>query len=236
VVFGPYDEQLLTGLPVLCLSRVAPILDRDRFIGAVGVDISLDSILAVSKAGESLATQQLEAMIERWHVFLRDGTNIEFASRQARRLLARYVGPCRHGRLPAALDERLSSAGSTPSPLVFAGSKGELHINVLRHPYTGRDILSLEESVSQRKLSPLGASISVREHEVLEWLEQGKSNGEIALILGISEHTVRHHLERIFSKLGVENRRAAMLCVQRARRAPMDRFLSHTPAATPSLA
>jgi DNA-binding CsgD family transcriptional regulator len=41
------------------------------------------------------------------------------------------------------------------------------------------------------------------------WVAQGKSNGEVALILGISEGTVKKHLEHIFEKLGVEKRGAA---------------------------
>ena len=230
VVFGPYDEKCLTGLPVLCLSRLAPILERDRFIGAVGVDISLDALLERSLAGENAATDHMvEAMLERWHFFLRDNGEIESASRQARRLMGRYVGACRSGRLPAALHEQLSASDFAPGVLVFPSSHGELHLTVLRHPHTGRRILSLEEKVPRRRITPGGTTISTREQDVLEWLEEGKSNGEIALILGISEHTVRHHLERIFSKLGVENRRAAMLCVQQARRSPAKRLLSRVP-------
>jgi DNA-binding CsgD family transcriptional regulator len=55
-------------------------------------------------------------------------------------------------------------------------------------------------------------SLSKREREVLEWVSCGKSNMEISIILGISAHTVKHHMEKIFAKLGVENRHAAMLC------------------------
>ena len=51
--------------------------------------------------------------------------------------------------------------------------------------------------------------LSAREGEILLWLRQGKSNSEVAIILGLSHHTVRHHLEKIFSKLGVESRLAA---------------------------
>lgn len=50
-----------------------------------------------------------------------------------------------------------------------------------------------------------------RETEVLKWVRQGKSNKEIAVILGIEPKTVAKHLERIFKKLGVENRTAAAL-------------------------
>jgi len=48
-----------------------------------------------------------------------------------------------------------------------------------------------------------------REAQVLLWLGQGKSNRDIASILGLSPRTVNKHLEQIFSKLGVENRATA---------------------------
>lgn len=48
-----------------------------------------------------------------------------------------------------------------------------------------------------------------REAEVLLWIAQGKSNGDIAGILGASEPTVKKHVSNIFEKLGVENRNAA---------------------------
>jgi DNA-binding CsgD family transcriptional regulator len=50
-----------------------------------------------------------------------------------------------------------------------------------------------------------------REREVHHWLTEGKSNDEIAGILGISAHTVKNHLYLIFQKLDVENRYAAAL-------------------------
>jgi len=47
--------------------------------------------------------------------------------------------------------------------------------------------------------------------ETLLWLAQGKTNGEIATILGNSESTVKKHVLEIFEKLGVETRTAASL-------------------------
>jgi DNA-binding CsgD family transcriptional regulator len=44
---------------------------------------------------------------------------------------------------------------------------------------------------------------------VLAWIARGKSNREISEILLISPRTVNKHLERVFSKLGVENRASA---------------------------
>jgi len=58
-------------------------------------------------------------------------------------------------------------------------------------------------------------SLTSREREVLGWLACGKSNAEIAMILGISAATVSKHLEHIYPKLGVENRTAAASFVSR---------------------
>jgi len=54
-----------------------------------------------------------------------------------------------------------------------------------------------------------GLNVTKRESEVLFWLANGKSNKEIAEILGMSVRTVNKHLEQVFPKLGVENRTAA---------------------------
>ena len=54
--------------------------------------------------------------------------------------------------------------------------------------------------------------LTPREAEVLLWVAQGKSNGEIATILGCAENTIKVHLKRTFEKLGFENRNAATIC------------------------
>ena len=51
--------------------------------------------------------------------------------------------------------------------------------------------------------------LTKREKEILDWIAQGKTNVEIALILGISRSTVKIHVEHIFEKLDVTNRTAA---------------------------
>jgi DNA-binding NarL/FixJ family response regulator len=53
--------------------------------------------------------------------------------------------------------------------------------------------------------------LTPRVAETLLWLAQGKTNGEIATILGNSESTVKKHVLEIFDKLGVETRTAASL-------------------------
>lgn len=56
-------------------------------------------------------------------------------------------------------------------------------------------------------LEPLG--LTPREAEVLFWVARGKTNDEIATVLGIGLTTVKKHLESTYAKLGVENRTTA---------------------------
>ncbi|WP_347905804.1 autoinducer binding domain-containing protein [Pseudomonas purpurea] len=51
--------------------------------------------------------------------------------------------------------------------------------------------------------------LSLREREVLQWTADGKSSGEIALILGISVNTVNFHLKVIQKKFGAANKTLA---------------------------
>ena len=62
---------------------------------------------------------------------------------------------------------------------------------------------------SAEPLKALG--LRPREAEVLLWVAQGKSNADIAAILGCAENTVKVHLARVFDKLGFENRNAAAI-------------------------
>jgi DNA-binding CsgD family transcriptional regulator len=65
--------------------------------------------------------------------------------------------------------------------------------------------------------APIDAPLTAREREVLHWLGGGKTDRDIAAILAISPRTVHKHLQRIYEKLGVETRTAAVV---RAMKAP----------------
>ncbi|AMO72123.1 hypothetical protein AZE99_09935 [Sphingorhabdus sp. M41] len=54
-------------------------------------------------------------------------------------------------------------------------------------------------------------SLSNRENEVLLWIARGKSNSDIATILDISGSSVDTYVRRIFEKLSVNHRIAAIL-------------------------
>ena len=58
---------------------------------------------------------------------------------------------------------------------------------------------------------PAGLHLTPREREVLHWLAGGKTDRDIGDILGISPRTVHKHLQRIYEKLGVETRTAAVV-------------------------
>lgn len=68
----------------------------------------------------------------------------------------------------------------------------------------------LAEVARQSLPGAAGTGLTPREAEVLGWIGLGKSNRDIAEILGMSPRTVNKHLEHIYEKLGVENRTAAV--------------------------
>lgn len=59
------------------------------------------------------------------------------------------------------------------------------------------------------------SQLSLREAEVFNHLVEGKANREISVILNISQRTVQKHLERVYKKLGVESRTAAVISFYR---------------------
>ena len=53
-------------------------------------------------------------------------------------------------------------------------------------------------------------ALSAREAEVMSLIADGQTNGEIAAHLFLAEKTVKNHVRRIYSKLGVGSRPAAI--------------------------
>ncbi|MBW8010350.1 MAG: response regulator transcription factor [Chloroflexi bacterium] len=70
----------------------------------------------------------------------------------------------------------------------------------LIQPLLGQAVLTYEDE------DALVETLTDRESEVLELLAQGLANKQIALELGISEHTIKFHISSIYTKLGVTNR------------------------------
>ncbi len=75
------------------------------------------------------------------------------------------------------------------------------------HPQLTRAFI---EEVQVADKRPDTAPLSKREKEILQKVAYGATTKEVASDLGISPHTVKTHLERIFEKLGANDRAQAV--------------------------
>ncbi|GAB5562851.1 MAG: response regulator transcription factor [Synoicihabitans sp.] len=151
------------------------------------------------------AENQLAKSLDRAVVITDEQGSIIFTTRLAESLLHRHCEDYTvSGRLPASLNDPKNG------------------LTLRRFDESGRDDLHfivLEEkapSPNPGALIPLG--LTPREAEVLFWVAQGKSNPDIATILGAGVRTVHKHVENIFRKLGCETRAAAAVTAQEALR------------------
>lgn len=103
------------------------------------------------------------------------------------------------------------------SAVVLKQQSRETLVAAIQKVFAGEvwiDRATLEEVLDAPKPTPAGqelgpggiGSLTQREREVLSTIAKGYRNKQIALELGISEVTVRHHLTAIFSKLKVSDR------------------------------
>jgi len=74
------------------------------------------------------------------------------------------------------------------------------------HPSLTRAFIEEVRFVDRRPDTPL----SKREVQILQMVAYGSTTKEVAHDLGISPHTVKTHLERIFEKLGANDRAQAV--------------------------
>jgi DNA-binding NarL/FixJ family response regulator len=65
---------------------------------------------------------------------------------------------------------------------------------------------AVELSAGEEHIEP----VTPREMEVLQLIARGLANKQIAVALGISEHTVKFHLSALYAKLGATNRTEAV--------------------------
>lgn len=62
--------------------------------------------------------------------------------------------------------------------------------------------ISADQAQTRMRLSP-------RQQEILKWVSEGKSNSDIAVIMGLTERAVRFHVSELLRKLGVASRSQA---------------------------
>lgn len=133
-------------------------------------------------------------------------------------LLRSYGRPIRHNSLPPDILEwirsrvaQLNEADEVRKPVepfTIQGPCGTLFVRYCE--CDSAFIVLFEEIASFPSSAPIHLGLTHRESEILNWVAQGKTNPEIGTILGISPRTVQKHLERVYKRLGVENRHAAM--------------------------
>jgi DNA-binding NarL/FixJ family response regulator len=153
-------------------------------------------------------TTQQGASEQAFLVVSPDG-RIQFATARATHWL-KELSSSAADRLPQALagwlDEALSS--SRPSRFILERAGRQLCFQVIyREPKS--ICLLLEQRAKAKASRSSRALLTQRQIEVLAWVARGKTNAEIAKILSLKTGTIGKYLERIFPKLGVENRTAA---------------------------
>jgi DNA-binding NarL/FixJ family response regulator len=89
---------------------------------------------------------------------------------------------------------------------LISAAKLALEGKAVIHPTLTRAFIEEVQYVDHKPETPL----SRRESEILQKVAYGASTKEVAHDLGISPHTVKTHLERIFEKLGANDRAQAV--------------------------
>jgi len=144
-----------------------------------------------------------------------DGTPL-WQTRQAAEWLKQYFPSesLPKGQLPTIVAEWLKAGLAKEGdhlPLHAKSGGLELHLTLARRQ---RELLILLEEKSEEGVASLDQyQLTPRELDVLLWVAKGKTNRDIAEILGMSPRTVNKHLEHIYVKLGVETRSAAAALV-----------------------
>jgi len=95
---------------------------------------------------------------------------------------------------------------ATPDALIDA-ARNAIEGNAVIHPQLTKTFIEEARSAADE---PRTTPLSKREREILQRVADGATTRQVASDLGISPHTVKTHLERIFEKLGANDRAQAV--------------------------
>jgi DNA-binding response OmpR family regulator/DNA-binding CsgD family transcriptional regulator len=110
--------------------------------------------------------------------------------------LASCLNPPSHGQ-PSSTKMKV---GDRAIEIIYVGKVSDSEI-LLR--------LALVEAAADKSALRRAFALTDRETDVLLWIAAGKSNRDIAEILGLSPRTVNKYLDQIYLKISVENRASA---------------------------
>jgi DNA-binding NarL/FixJ family response regulator len=217
----------LSNVPVIFMTGLAETEHIVRGLEAGGVDyvtkpIAIEEMLARIRVhlANARLTQSARAALDVSGRFLlavnRQG-KVMWATPQAQKLLSDNLGAASSDEmvLPDALlqwlEQAQTSKGGAKAATASFPDHPELRLHYMGNAGPNEFLLRLAKDAGHALPASFSSELGLttREGEVLSWLSKGKTNRDIAQILGLSPRTVDKHLEQIYAKLGVENRTAA---------------------------
>ena len=221
-------EAGLSNVPVIFMTGLAETEHIVRGLEAGGVDyvtkpIVIEEMLARIRVhlANARLTQSARAALDVSGRFLlavsRQG-KIVWATPQAQKLLSDNLAAGTNDEfvLPSPMLQWLEQAqkgkaGSKTPAIASFPENEQLRLQYMGKLGPNEFLLRLAKDSGTNMPAEFSSELGLttREGEVLSWLSKGKTNRDIAQILGLSPRTVDKHLEQIYAKLGVENRTAA---------------------------
>jgi DNA-binding NarL/FixJ family response regulator len=226
----------LSNVPVIFMTGLAETEHIVRGLEAGGVDyvtkpIVIEEMLARIRVhlANARLTQSAHAALDvsgRFLLAVNRAGKIMWSTPQAQKLLADHfaTGGSEEMVLPEPLREWLEQAqkgkAGTKAQAASFPEHPELKLYYMGNAGPNEFLLRLAKDSSAGLPAEFSSELGLttREGEVLSWLSKGKTNRDIAQILGLSPRTVDKHLEQIYAKLGVENRTAAAAIAANAAR------------------
>jgi DNA-binding NarL/FixJ family response regulator len=218
----------LDHVPIIFMTGLAETEHIVRGLEAGGVDyvtkpIAVEEMLARIRVhlANARLTQSARAALDvsgRYLLAVNGVGKIMWATPQAQKLLSDALSPDSDDDvvlpdpIPQWLDQaRKGKAGSKTAIMTALPGDEQLRLQYMGRLGSNEFLLRLAKDSGADAPAEFSSELGLttREGEVLSWLSKGKTNRDIAQILGLSPRTVDKHLEQIYSKLGVENRTAA---------------------------
>jgi DNA-binding NarL/FixJ family response regulator len=217
----------LDHVPIIFMTGLAETEHIVRGLEAGGVDyvtkpIAVEEMLARIRVhlANARLTQSARAALDvsgRYLLAVNGAGKLMWATPQAQKLLSDALSSegddvVLPDPIPQWLEQaRKGKAGSKATVIAALPGNEPLRLQYMGKLGANEFLLRLAKDSGAEAPAEFSSELGLttREGEVLSWLSKGKTNRDIAQILGLSPRTVDKHLEQIYAKLGVENRTAA---------------------------